>query len=281
MYIYLAIIAVILMCETNIENVSINCEPYIATILENIHNQKEKWEPTIINMGYNFLYCFSLCQIQYNKIKSIILPIVSPKIIVVYSDIKNYLKDRGFIVESTSKRVILIDNNGIEICELVTKHKNKKDDDFQEMLNTQLDYSSILLLDKNNDIGCTNCIFYQTFPESLNYEISEINFMAIELEHNNKNYAINLKTECYNYYIVNNSLNQHFFKYYIQNVLKTSINPEKFDYKVTIIDHDVNIITLLPHQHLILEKNSYKIYNEPNTSGSNHDSDESGDFVNF
>ena len=121
--------------------------------------------------------------------------------------------------------------------------------------------------------------------------------MAIELDHNDKTYVINLKPEGHNYYIVNNSLNQNFFKYYIKNVLKSDINEDNFDYKVTIIDHNVNIITLLPNQHIILYKNSYQVFpilsentidtidttiaqnNINDTVSTNSDSDKSDDFI--
>ena len=267
----------ILICEMNISNtnnVPINYEIYISKIIENIHIQKEQWEPILINIGYNLIYFISLCQIQYNKIKTI----VSPMINTMYLYINNYLKDNGIMIETKSKMFILIDHNGNEIRELVMKNTNDKE--LLEISNNELEYSSILFLDKNN-MGYSNCIFYQTFPESFNYEVSEINFMAIELEHNNKKYVIKLKPEYYNFCIVNNYLNRYFFKYYIKNVLKITINSENFDYTVTIIDHDINVITLLPHQYILLGKNSYKICNELNTSDTNNDSDSSDDFINL
>jgi hypothetical protein len=69
-----------------------------------------------------------------------------------------------------------------------------------------------------------------------------------------------LKDDTYNYYIVNNSLNQNFFKYYLKNVLKVPINEANFDYTVSIIDHNVNILTLLPHQHIVFNEHDYTVF---------------------
>ena len=210
MYSYLFIILVIIFGEMNginiiSSNFPINYEIYIAEILEIINKQKEKLDPIMVRIGYNLIYCVSLCQIRYNRIKNV----VSPKINILRTSIINYLKDSGFMIETTmietKRMLILIDNNGNEIRKLVTQNINDKE--LLEISNKDLNYSCIILLDKNSDIGCINHIFYQNFPESFEYEVSEINFMAIELEHTDKTYVINLKPDGHNYYIVNNSLN--------------------------------------------------------------------------
>lgn len=297
MYSYLLIILVIIVCEMNginiiSSNFTINYEIYIAEILKIINKQKEKLVPIMVRIGYNLIYCVSLCQIRYNRIKNV----VSPKINILGSSINNYLKESGFMIEptmiETKRMLILIDNNGNEISKLVTTNISINDKELLEVSNKDENYSCIILLDKNSDTGCINDVFYQNLPESFEYEVSEINFMAIELEHNDKTYVINLKPDGHNYYIVNNSLNQNFFKYYIKNVLKSPINEDNFDYKVTIIDHNVNIITLLPNQHIILDKHTYQVFpilseNNTNTTqniindtvSTNSDSDKSDDFI--
>ena len=129
-----------------------------------------------------------------------------------------------------------------------------------EDLCNDVKYSGIIFVDKNDEMGCINRVFYEKFPESFEYEVSDMKFMGIELEHNDKTHVINLKNNSYNYYIVNNSLNQNFFKYYIKNVIKTDIIEDNFDYKITIVDYNVNLITLLPHQYIIIDKNNYHVF---------------------
>ena len=94
MYSYLLIILVIIVCEMNginiiSSNFTINYEIYIAEILKIINKQKEKLVPIMVRIGYNLIYCVSLCQIRYNRIKNV----VSPKINILGSSINNYLKE--------------------------------------------------------------------------------------------------------------------------------------------------------------------------------------------
>ena len=69
---------------------------------------------------------------------------------------------------------------------------------------------------------------------------------------------ISLKSKEFNYYVVNNILDEIFFKYYANTILKIPTT-EPFDYKVTIIDHNVNTITLLPGQTLVFKEDDYNL----------------------
>ena len=57
---------------------------------------------------------------------------------------------------------------------------------------------------------------------------------------------------------LNNTLDEIFFKYYANTILKIHTT-EPFDYKVTIIDHNVNTITLLPGQALVFKEEDYNL----------------------
>jgi hypothetical protein len=46
----------------------------------------------------------------------------------------------------------------------------------------------------------------------------------------------------------------------LKNVLKVPINEANFDYTVSIIDHNVNILTLLPHQHIVFNEHDYTVF---------------------
>ena len=98
----------------------INYEIYLSEIWEIINNQKEKLNPLMIKIGYHLVYGFSLCQIQYNRIKNV----VSPKINILRSSINNYLKNNGIMVEKNDQMLILIDNNGNEIHNIIISNKD-------------------------------------------------------------------------------------------------------------------------------------------------------------
>jgi hypothetical protein len=51
----------------------------------------------------------------------------------------------------------------------------------------------------------------------------------------------------------------------LKNINKVPINEDNFDYKVNIIDNNVNIFTLLPEQSIILNEEDYTIFPIPET----------------
>ena len=217
--------------------------------ISNLTNKlKEKITQLMISLGYNYLYLFSLCSIKFNIIKR---------------QVMLYLKKNKILTEETINTLVLIDENGNEINKIL-----KNNIEFIKLTCEKHNYSGLFLMDKNVETECVNNVFYTNCPTTFDYKVSNISFMSIELEYENKTYSINLKNNKYNYYIVNNCLNQLFFKYYLKNVLKTPINTDTFDYKLSIIDNNVNIMTLLPNQYIIITEDDYQIHSVPNDTQS-------------
>jgi hypothetical protein len=241
MNIYL--ILLILIC---VEVFNLSCQNNYINNVKNILTTKIT--SLMITLGYNCLYIYSLGNIQFNIIKN--------KINRQFILLLSYLKENKILTETIIiNTFILIDTNGNEINKIF-----KNNVEFIELACKPHNYSGLFLMDKNNETKCVNNVFYTSFPTTFDYKLSNISFMSVELEHENKIYTINLKNNKYNYYIVNNCLNQLFFKYYIKNVLKTQINTDTFDYKLTIIDNNVNIITLLPNQYILILEDDYQIH---------------------
>lgn len=241
----------------------IHYEIYINYLFEKIEGLKyqyiylkEKIVPVIIKLGYNLLYGFSVCQIQMNKIINMIVPHVKR--------LKKYLNDNNIIVEVKVQILNIINKNGIINKKMIISEKAHDLSQICEYIFDDENVSGVVLHEKNNDTNCVNRIYMEKCPElkegKLDYKLSKISFMMVEIEHNNKKYTIELKNDEHNYYIVNNSLNQNFFKYYLKNILKASTNDDNFDYTVTIIDHNVNFITLLPEQYIIFNEDDYTIF---------------------
>jgi len=205
---------------------------------------KEKIRPIMISLGYNCLYMFSLCHIKFN---------------IINKQIMSYLKKNKILAEIIINMLVLIDENGNEISKIL-----KDNIELIKLECKKYNYAGLFLMDKNAETECVNNVFYTSFPTTFDYKVSKISFISIELEHENKTYPINLKNDKYNYYIVNNCLNQQFLKYYIKNILKMPFNEAKFDYKLTIIDNNVNIITLLPNQYILIMEDDYQIHSLEN-----------------
>ena len=198
---------------------------------------------------YKLLYMFSWCQIYLHKINHYI----DTKITRLNTYCDKYLKDKGWIVTIVIKKFIEFDNDGNKIKTILIEDK-----DIHAIENHFNSTNKLILCDKNED-GCINYVFYDKIPTSLNYKLSNVKFIAIDLDYNNNKHLVKLKDTNYNYYIVNNCLNKLFFKYYIKNILNLQVDEDNFNYNVTIIDNDCNIINILPHQSIIINENNYEI----------------------
>ena len=223
-----------------------------------------KIENKVILVSYNCIYLYSLCQINYNKICNLFLTEPSEynakhKTTLIFLD-----KNQNYTYGINVNLDIL---NKLELI--------------QNMYNTYNgEVETILLLDKPHESKQSYYKFYTSIPETFDYKVSEVNFMSVELEHNDKFYKICLKDEECNYYIVGNVLNQYFFKYYLKNILKVPINETNFDYKLIIIDHNVNFITLASNQYIVFGELDYHIYPYSNDP-SNDDTNDLDDFINL
>jgi hypothetical protein len=211
-------------------------------------------QPILINLSYNSIYYYSYLQIKYQHCK--------PYINRLCTSIHNYLISKS-LISPTNKLTFEIYEKGINIKNVLLPENNKIINN--EELKWNHDYDLVILSD--NSVGCINKIHYYNFPNIINhytYTPSNIKFMSMELTYNNINYPIELKTDKYNHYIVNNKINSDFYKYYLNNNLNIQIEPNNnfFDYKVVVLDHNVNIIELTPNDELIIKENDYEIINK-------------------
>ena len=96
--------------------------------------------------------------------------------------------------------------------------------------------------------------FIQELNKDSNLTPSNVRFLSINLTHNNKTYEINLKTDEHDFHVEHMKLNASFFHYYLTQVLKVEIheNENDFQYTLTIIDDNVNVIEFTHHDYIVL-----------------------------
>ena len=109
-----------------------------------------------LNVVYNLLYAFSLCQIRYNKI------------------IQYYDKTKINKTKINKSSLTLLDENGFIITNI----------NLDDPRNPEWEYSAIILSDEINKV------FYDTFPVDMIYTISKTHFINVELEYNDEIYCI-------------------------------------------------------------------------------------------
>jgi hypothetical protein len=202
-----------------------------------------------IVLGYNAIYYFSCCQIYFNKIKMLVT--------YLYNTITNYTGSVNS-QKPSQEFTIKICNNGNLLQEFVI-HKlydTREEVNITDELKNIYNYDLILMNDNKNNVKCLDKTYNLI---NLVYRMSSVKFMAMEIWYNNNTYSICLKNENENYYIVGNIFNKDFFKYYLTNKLEVQINNDIFDYKLNIIDNNVNLIELLPNQIIIIGENDYEI----------------------
>lgn len=256
MIIYLCVFLIILFAELdpNRDNMifHFNNETYLTEIIEKINLLKSELEPIIINVFYNLMYYTSYLQIKINKLKNILAPHLEK--------LKKYLKPNTNDDTKIIKKYIKgLDKNGNIVNDIIVLD-NYAIDIMRERFNEGT--YTCLLCDKISDTNCINYVYYEKMPNTLDYVVSNVSFIRIELEHENITYTLNLKTPEYNYYIVNNCLNQTFFKYYLKNVLNVPINETNFNYMLTIIDNNVFIIYMTQDDYIIINENDYSVHSK-------------------
>ena len=222
--------------------------------IENIfENQINNLNISIMCLGYNLVYCYSLAQIKYNKIKNVVNTLSNTIIntLINSSKITILKKEKIYIITTY--------NSGKKVNELML---NSNDSSYitSWKLENKDTFDLIIVSDKKDESNQINYIHYTEFPQILDdYKHSTIKFFSVELEYKDTIHSIELTNENYNHYIVNNVLNKHFFKYYLTNVLNIEIDKNTFDYKLSVIDHNVNIVELTQNDSLIIKENNYEL----------------------
>ena len=99
---------------------------------------------------------------------------------------------------------------------------------------------------------------------SLAYRRTNYKFLTIECMLNtcDAEFKIYLQTSDYNFYIENAIINKPFIFFFLKEYHSRHINNITFDklsYRLTIIDHNINCLTLNSDQKMTLQKDSYII----------------------
>ena len=205
----------------------------------------EKYDNLLIEIPLKLIYVYSKCQVIYTKLQRKINEYIdaNPSLRLLIKDIykSNYSND--FEIEHIVKGIV------------VAKYKRsqtlpEKDDSF-------FIYSDL------SEKCASKIIFHSKFD--FNYKKSNIQFMMVEckfeLKSETKCYKIVLKSDTYNYYVVNNVLDNKFFKYYLRKyhpeLGEAVIDIKQFSVK--IIDQNVNIETfdITEEKSIIIEENKY------------------------
>lgn len=175
---------------------------------------------------YDLLFFYSKMQILFNKFC-------------------NYL---AYVVNVINLNTIYTKNVQNEICQVsydaicIKKITNGNKNYFQHT-----DNCIYIFIDNTNTIEnkCVNYIILREEPFKTEYEVSNVRFILLELTVNNKTYKIDLKTDKYNYYIVDNIFDKLFFIYFLSKYLGCNLTKSDImkinNFTVKIIDQNIQV----------------------------------------
>jgi hypothetical protein len=201
----------------------------------------------VVEISYNCIYLFSKLQIFISNSNEKLNNMIDNNntLLKIKNDIQNLLKPDILIAHEFIKDGKPIDLfNGTE---------------------TDYDFSIVSWADETNNY-INKKLDYDKDPHTVSLSTaSEMKFILIEIKIGDTDpYKIDLKTDKFNYYLVENKFNKQFFIFYLQNYLE--IKEIKYDEKINLkmIDHDVNTFEMEftdKNESFVLEKNGYKFIN--------------------
>jgi len=214
---------------------------------------------TGITYGYNIIYGISCCQIYGVKIYKII----KPSITFIK---KQYLviEDELLLLFASKPSATHIDyyNNGIKVCTTDTNISPTQLTNVNFKPFPEIKYDYIVIKHKANPDSITVdklCLQYYPTNTGINWDMSNIKFLSLQLEYNNAQHHIYLSTNEYNYYIQNAIIDKQFINYYLQNVLQENVTDKDEKYTLHVVDNDVKLHILTEMDSIIINKDDYTI----------------------
>jgi hypothetical protein len=214
--------------------------------------------------------------LNYNNIKQNILNLYI-KIIFIFSKIQIFFfkinnkitKSLQFILNNKIKKeneIMQIKNNG-EIY--IKHHENELIKYFEPENNNIFIFSDNKNQEKNKYI---NKVISNIEPINIQYEESNIKFILLELKIADFFIKIDLKTDKYNFFIVNNIINKNFLIYFLNdfficNLKKYYQNIKEIEsFTIKLIDQNVNLkeLEISDKKYILINKNDYSYVNNYN-----------------
>jgi hypothetical protein len=219
-------------------------------------NYPQEYERFLIKVSMKLLYMYSKLQIIYNKFSTKINSYLNiNKLILTEKVVKNeiYQIQNGEIYKKLS---------AVNVVEQFINNNFFKD--FDNNLYIYSDNSNPLQDKCINKVIINNNNNNNNKNYNLDYDISTIKFMLLEVSLNNKTYKITLKNDTYNYYIVDNILDKRFFIYYLKNHNTDTITNEEMEsikdkINIKLIDNNVNVreLEITDEKNIVIKKDSY------------------------
>lgn len=221
---------------------------FIADILE--RRYPNQFQNFMVNISFNCILYYSRCQIFFSKNINRINKIIDSNLFLL--KLKNDVN-----------RLMILNKNDTDDILKVKYIKNGEILD-DPSLNEYSDYDFCIYSYLNNDSPpISKGIIHKDGSPPTCVTNSDTRFILLELSVGDDKYKIDLKTDTYSFYIVDNDFNEKFFIYYLKQILKINRKISETDkFSLKIIDQNVNCeeIDFRKQEYsIILKKNGYDI----------------------
>jgi hypothetical protein len=208
----------------------------------------ERYNNFIIEFPLYLIYLYSKGQIIYGKL---------------HCQIKEFIDANPHIKKFVNDNIYKSKSNDLEIEYIVDGKVSAKYKRTQSLPDrTDNDGSLFIFSDLLSD---NKCVPKKILGQEIkfDYKASNIQFMLMEVNLNDKNYIIHLKTDAYNYYVVDNVLDRKFLSYYLINYHNVNYEDIKsiMVYDVKMIDHNVAVkdFNITDTKFITIKENEYTV----------------------
>jgi hypothetical protein len=126
---------------------------------------------------------------------------------------------------------------------------------------------------KNNKLILHELLHEKLDEKSIKYEVTKYNFVLCEITIGEKITKIDFKTDNYNFMIVNNKIDALFVNYFMKKYYNYEDISDVlwFDYKIKILDQNVNEVVLDTTKEIVLGLENYEVktISQENVDSSN------------
>lgn len=222
------------------------------------NNYPEIYNNFLINISYYCIYCFSKVQMKVIQSSKFIENKYNMFLLTYPSVRKNINNISEYFIKTQDIEYI---SNG-EVIETSSKkwllQNYKKVEPSENNINKMTIYT--------NGIN-KKVLSFVPFEEShYNCEKTSYNFILIEIQIYSEIKKIDLTTNEYNYMLVDNVINKEFVMYLLKThypryvkIVNQFFGNNLNNYKIKILDQDVNEIILNQYNYLTFKKDDYKI----------------------
>jgi hypothetical protein len=238
------------------------------------------FEKGIINVSYNIIFYYSKAELVFLKCKKQIVKYTkelldSSVVFFLFKNIKSSIQNcKNYFFKSVVNEIQFIKDNNV-VFETTKDIFSDTVSELNLVLRKKPNYDFILFSDysaKSEDGTVPKLIFYSLpSKERLNYELAcskSIMSCRMSFPGDKHDIYILLKSQNYNYFVVDNVFNNVFFEYFLKTHYLKLIQYSKIkeltkddfnQYTIEIFDKDVNIITVKNSDKIKIQKDNITI----------------------